>query len=374
MRVPSSAIRSVGSKKGQAILGLEGLPPELQEAVHGNNRKKERLDSVTIGILRDRVRHRKRAGDVTPDEVVVRNLQKLGLGSKRKRQHVYEKLSEKQQVQFAMDSGTSVVSNKNALRTTTAAGGFAKHLASVSSDWPIFDHILPEIAFAGHSNSGKSTLVNAMAGCKPSSGPAGVSDRAGWTDQICFYQLGKKPPVFTLADLPGYGHAVARPQEIKQWKLMTRDYLKNRKVLGLCCIMVDCTRGLCSLDKSLVRFLHAVGLPWQIVLTKADLISTYELAQTLQVVETDLTYVIGRAGRPAPKRALLPVLPVSASTGAGVKHLYQSLEKRSISHTVKEGGAPNDLPSHAVREHRDAFLVRRRQAIDRLRQNASRKR
>ena len=84
MRVPSSAIRSVGSKKGQAILGLEGLPPELQEAVHGNNRKKERLDSVTVGILRDRVRHRKRAGDVTPDEVVVRNLQKLGLGSKRK--------------------------------------------------------------------------------------------------------------------------------------------------------------------------------------------------------------------------------------------------------------------------------------------------
>jgi GTP-binding protein EngB required for normal cell division len=155
---------------------------------------------------------------------------------------------------------------------------------------------------------------------------------------------------------------------------MTRDYLKNRKILGLCCIMVDCTRGLCSLDKSLVRFLHAVGCPWQIVLTKADLVSTYELAQTLQLVTKDLTYVIGRGGRPAPKSALLPIVPVSASTGAGVKYLYQSLEKNSFALTIKEPGAQDELPSHAVREHKDAFLVRRKAAIDKLRQNASRKR
>ena len=55
--------------------------------------------------------------------------------------------------------------------------------------------------------TGKSTLVNAMVGVLPKKGPASVSERAGWTDQICFYQLGKKPPLLVLADLPGYGHA-----------------------------------------------------------------------------------------------------------------------------------------------------------------------
>jgi GTP-binding protein len=182
--------------------------------------------------------------------------------------------------------------------------------------------------------------------------------------------LGKKPPVFTLADLPGYGHAIARPQEIKQWKLMTRDYLKNRLVMGLCCIMVDCTRGLCSLDKSLVRFLHSIGVPWQIVLTKADLVTTYELAQTLQLVQNDLMYVIGTRGRPARESALLPVVPVSASTGAGIKQLYQGLEKTAFRHTASD--AADNLPPHAVREHKDAFLVRRKSDLERLRKERNR--
>ena len=65
----------------------------------------------------------------------------------------------------------------------------ADHLTSASSNWPTFQHILPEIAIAGHSNCGKSTLVNVMAGFSHREGPASVSDRAGWTDQICFYQV-----------------------------------------------------------------------------------------------------------------------------------------------------------------------------------------
>ena len=90
--------------------------------------------------------------------------------------------------------------------------------------------MLPEIAFAGHSNSGKSTLVNAMAGIEPRHGPAGISDRAGWTDQICFYQIGKRPPLMTLVDLPGYGHAVASVEERRAWIEMAKDYLTSRYI------------------------------------------------------------------------------------------------------------------------------------------------
>ena len=71
------------------------------------------------------------------------------------------------------------------------------HVASASRPpWPLFKHLLPEVALAGHSNSGKSTLVNALVGTLPSKGPAKVSDRAGWTDQLCFYRVSK--PVHVL--------------------------------------------------------------------------------------------------------------------------------------------------------------------------------
>ena len=63
------------------------------------------------------------------------------------------------------------------------------HVASASTDWPVIHHLLPEIVFAGHSNCGKSTLVNSMVGVAARKGPAAISNRAGWTDQICFYQV-----------------------------------------------------------------------------------------------------------------------------------------------------------------------------------------
>lgn len=104
----------------------------------------------------------------------------------------------------------------------------------------------------------QSTLVNAMIGTRPRAGPALVSDRAGWTDQICFYQLGRRPPLFNLVDLPGYGHAVADDSRKHAWKTMIRDYLRNRPILSKCCILVDCTRGLCVQDFNYIRYLSKV--------------------------------------------------------------------------------------------------------------------
>jgi len=65
--------------------------------------------------------------------------------------------------------------------------------------------------------------------------------------------------VLIFADLPGYGHAVATAEDMKSWKLMTRDYLGNRLVLSRCCVLVDCTRGICQHDISLVRYLTKVS-------------------------------------------------------------------------------------------------------------------
>jgi GTP-binding protein len=115
-----------------------------------------------------------------------------------------------------------------------------------------------------------------------------VSERAGWTDQICFYQLGKMPPVLIMADLPGYGHAVCGNGMQKQWKAMTRDYLGSRLSLCRCCVLVDCTRGLCDGDFSILKFLSEENIPWQIILTKCDLLTQEDLLKSIIIIENDL--------------------------------------------------------------------------------------
>jgi GTP-binding protein len=158
---------------------------EYAHLMHGR-KNSERRDSITIDILKERAQWQERIQDVEVSKQMMTELQKLGFGSKKRMSHMYKEAPYEQQ--------------KTNSKTSSGAGGFAHFL--LASDgrqgWPLFRHILPEIAFAGHSNCGKSTLVNAMAGIHPRKGPAGVSERAGWTDNICFYNLGKKPPVLTL--------------------------------------------------------------------------------------------------------------------------------------------------------------------------------
>lgn len=176
----------------------------------------------------DRRRHLRRLQDPSlpaPDPATLQRIHALGLGRK----------------QTGKDTARYRPGAKNARASDGSCGvgasGFATYLAASSGGsregWPAFKHMLPEVAVAGHSNCGKSSLVNALAGLSPKGGPARVSDRAGWTDAVFFYQLGKKPPVLTLADLPGYGHAVASGQQRRRWRDMTHGYLRERAVLSL---------------------------------------------------------------------------------------------------------------------------------------------
>ena len=331
---------------------------DLLKMMHGR-KKKERKDSVTDEILFDRYRHNNRMESLDESNIstnLLTKIEKLGLGTKKRKSLVYSKISL---------NNYSESPNKS---TLTGAGGFAMHLTSISNNWPVFKHVLPEIAFAGHSNCGKSTLVNGIAGLHPKKGPASVSDRAGWTDQICFYQLGKKPPILIMADLPGYGHSVSTPLMRANWKAMTRDYLSTRIVLSRCCVLVDCTRGLCDGDYSILKFLQQNGVIWQIVLTKCDLLTTIELAKCMTIINDDLKEVTKRPktddfynNDDIDDNDLLSnrIIPVSAATGAGIHQLWLDLKKCAFSTSI----SPSPTLEHVVREHENSKKLRRKAII-----------
>jgi hypothetical protein len=127
----------------------------------------------------------------------VKYLTSLGLGSHRRKHAVYRST-------FGMRQDVEGAGELK--KSQTGSGGFGVHLSSASKDFPVFKHVLPEIAFAGHSNCGKSTLVNSMVGVLPSRGPAKVSNRAGWTDQICFYQVNAYMDIYIYVYIYTYIH------------------------------------------------------------------------------------------------------------------------------------------------------------------------
>lgn len=251
---------------GHVIAGVDESVFIANAKLNSSRSRRERKDSVTPEILRERLVHLQRISTSAFDTSLsdVKKLAEMGLGQKTRKHQVYK------------------------FDGTTGAGGKAQHIGSAKDNFPIFKHVLPEIALAGHTNSGKSTLANALAGINPKNGPAGVSDRAGWTDLVCFYQLGKLPPVLNIVDLPGYGHAIANVKAVHDWSLMIRRYFTNRHVISRCCVLVDSCRGLCLGDKTLIRMLHKNGIQVQIVMTKADLLTVDLLAQSIAAVRHDV--------------------------------------------------------------------------------------
>lgn len=249
---------------------------KVHSRINSSRSRRERKDSVTLDILRERFEHLQRISNyhLSISDSDAARLVDLGLGQKTRKHLVYK------------------LYNSNA-----GAGGKATHIGSARDNFPIFKHILPEIVLAGHTNSGKSTLVNALAGIPPRLGPAGVSDRAGWTDLVCFYQLGSKPPLLNIVDLPGYGHAIASSKAVQNWGVMIRNYFTDRHVISRCCVLVDCCRGLCSGDRSLIRMMHKSGIQVQIVMTKADLLSVELLAKSIAIVRSDVIELLDEIER-----------------------------------------------------------------------------
>jgi len=139
-----------------------------------------------------------------------------------------------------------------------------------------------EIAFAGRSNVGKSSLINALTGRKAL---ARSSNTPGRTQQINFFDLGG---LMYLVDLPGYGYAAASKEKIHAWNDMIRGYLRARQTLKRVCVLIDSRHGIKAIDQDTMEMLDRSNVPYVIVLTKADKLKPKELADMLARIEKEL--------------------------------------------------------------------------------------
>ena len=135
----------------------------------------------------------------------------------------------------------------------------------------------PEICFAGRSNVGKSTLINALTGRKAL---ARASNTPGRTQEINFFTL----PDRYLVDLPGYGFAQAPKQVVEKWQALLKRYLQGRATLRRAFLLIDSRHGVKAVDDEIMSLLDKAAVPFQTVLTKADKISAAERERVLDQV------------------------------------------------------------------------------------------
>jgi GTP-binding protein len=141
---------------------------------------------------------------------------------------------------------------------------------------------LPEIAFLGRSNVGKSSLVNALTGRRML---ARTSNTPGRTRQINFFELGER---LTLVDLPGYGYAEASKSAVKAWTRTVQHYLRTRSSLRRVCLLIDARHGLKEPDRPVMQLCDSAGLSYQVVLTKTDKPDAAALAAVAAAVAAEL--------------------------------------------------------------------------------------
>lgn len=175
---------------------------------------------------------------------------------------------------------------------------------------------LPEIAFVGRSNVGKSTLINALTNQKQL---ARTSNTPGRTQQINLFNLGGR---LMLADLPGYGYAKAPKPTVESWHRLIQTYLKGRPTLRVVAVLIDARHGLKDVDDDYMKLLADAAVAYRVVLTKADMVKQGQLAPLLQDLRTTLKHKIGAHPEP---------IATSAKDKAGVAELRAELAEFALS-------------------------------------------
>jgi len=169
-----------------------------------------------------------------------------------------------------------------------------------------------EIAFAGRSNVGKSSLINALTGRRSL---ARTSNTPGRTQELIFFR-GSGPLV--LVDLPGYGYAATAKSKVSAWTRLIHDYLQGRAVLGRVYVLVDARHGFKSADDTIFETLGKAAVSHQVVLTKCDQIGAADLAACVEATEAVLKK------RPA---AFPGTVATSSRTGAGIPELRAAIAR-----------------------------------------------
>ena len=175
------------------------------------------------------------------------------------------------------------------------------------------DPTVPEIAFAGRSNVGKSSLINAVTN---RSKLARASNTPGRTQELNYFDVGRDPLVFRLVDMPGYGFAEAPKDMVKRWRFLINDYLRGRQVLKRALVLVDARHGLKDVDRDVMEMLDKAAVSYNIVLTKADKIKPTALTAILDAVATEA------AKHPASHPQ---IFPTSSETGEGIAELRTAI-------------------------------------------------
>ena len=169
-----------------------------------------------------------------------------------------------------------------------------------------------EVAFAGRSNVGKSSLINALTN---RNGLARTSSTPGRTQELNFFDVGD-PLRFRLVDMPGYGFAEAPKDVVKKWRFLVNDYLRGRPVLKRALVLIDSRHGIKDVDRDVMDMLDAAAVSYHLVLTKADKIKASALAE-----------VTARTAEEARKRpaAHPEIIATSSEKGMGLPELRAAI-------------------------------------------------
>lgn len=174
---------------------------------------------------------------------------------------------------------------------------------------------MAEVAFAGRSNVGKSSLINALTGRNTL---ARASNTPGRTQQINFFNLDDR---LMLADLPGYGYAQAPKDDVAKWTQLVFDYLRGRPVLRRTCLLIDSRHGLKDNDREAMTLLDKAAVPYQVVFTKIDKIKPSELEKVMAATDAEIRR------RPA---AYPVMIATSSEKGIGIPELRAALTSLTI--------------------------------------------
>jgi GTP-binding protein len=180
---------------------------------------------------------------------------------------------------------------------------------------PAPDH--PEIAFAGRSNVGKSSLLNRLTN---RNGLARTSNTPGRTQELNFFDVGD-PVRLRLVDMPGYGFAKAPKDVARKWRYLVNDYLRGRQVLKRALLLIDSRHGVKDVDREIIDMLDAAAVSYRLVLTKADKVKASELAAVHAATSAEAR----KHGAAHPE-----VIATSSDTGLGMDELRKAVVEAAL--------------------------------------------